>query len=195
MFIVCRQIRAVAAVPPGQQGGGVGRSNEHRWSFAAADHTCRFGPSFLPSHLCPPSLLFHACSVSRPPGGAHVLSHCMPFPDRVSGCTCTRARTLRLFLLFSSALCLGGGELFSLLSATRLIYGPRREYDGFFLFREGSWRLPHAVWRNAALLCGGCVEGSLGAGISHVPVAKYIREETRVAVDSRALLTLELVGL
>lgn len=65
----------------------------------------------------------------------------------------------------------------------------------FSFFARAPSRLPHAVWRNAALLCGGCVEGSLGAGISHVPVAKYIREETRVAVDDRALLTLELVRL
>lgn len=69
------------------------------------------------------------------------------------------------------------------------------ECDVVFLFRQGSPRLPHAVWRSVALLCGGCVEGSLGAGISHVPVAKYIREEAPVAVDGRALLTLELVHL
>lgn len=86
--------------------------------------------------------------------------------------------------------------MFSLLSVRLIIlYIDQGKSDVFFLFRKGSTRLPYAACRNVALLCGGCVEGSLGAGISHVPVAKYNREEVRVAIDSRVLLTLELVHL
>lgn len=83
----------------------------------------------------------------------------------------------------------------SYLCGGRAAYILTKRAVRFFFF---SW-LPHAVCRNAAVfLCGGCVEGSLDAGISHFLVAKH-REDTRLESptdpDNIALLTFELVHL